>query len=81
MAPSPDGLVSTALDRCARIHSTYPPPIKAGQQQEQKGEVLEKIFLKSVPTVVAWDPFWSEPVIPPQGEDDVWDTMENVEDD
>lgn len=55
MAPSPAGLVSTALDRYARVHSTYPPPAEAGQPQNNKGTVLEKMYLKSIPTCVVWD--------------------------
>jgi ribosome biogenesis protein NSA1 len=55
MAPSPAGLISTALDRYARVHSTYPPPAEAGQPQNNKGTVLEKVYLKSVPTCVIWD--------------------------
>jgi ribosome biogenesis protein NSA1 len=55
MAPSPAGLISTALDRYARVHSTYPPPAEAGQPQNNKGTVLEKVYLKSVPTCVVWD--------------------------
>lgn len=55
MAPSPAGLVSTALDRYARVHSTYPPPAEAGQPQDNKGTVLDKVYLKSVPTCVVWD--------------------------
>jgi ribosome biogenesis protein NSA1 len=55
MAPSPAGLVSTALDRYARIHSTYPPPTKAGNPQDDKGAVLEKVYMKSIPTCVLWD--------------------------
>ncbi|KAH9035375.1 hypothetical protein EDB85DRAFT_1889393 [Lactarius pseudohatsudake] len=55
MAPSPAGLVSTALDRYARVHSTYPPPAEAGQPQNNKGTVLEKVYLKSISTCVVWD--------------------------
>ncbi|KAH9079632.1 hypothetical protein EDB83DRAFT_2343733 [Lactarius deliciosus] len=55
MAPSPAGLVSTALDRYARVHSTYPPPAEAGQPQNNKGTVLEKVYLRSIPTCVVWD--------------------------
>ncbi|KAI0256903.1 hypothetical protein BJV78DRAFT_316372 [Lactifluus subvellereus] len=36
MAPSPAGLASTARDRYARVHSTYPPPSEAGQPQDDK---------------------------------------------
>lgn len=55
MAPSPAGLVSTARDRYARMHSTCPPPPKAGQPQDDKGTVLEKVYMKSIPTCVVWD--------------------------
>jgi ribosome biogenesis protein NSA1 len=55
MAPSPAGLVSTAFDRYARVHSTFPPPAEAGQPQDDKGTVLEKAYMKSIPTCVVWD--------------------------
>ena len=55
MAPSPAHLVSTALDRYARVHSTFPPPPEAGQPQDDKGAVLEKVYMKSIPTCVIWD--------------------------
>jgi len=55
MAPSPTRLVSTALDRYARVHTTFPPPPEAGQPQDDKGAVLEKVYMKSVPTCVVWD--------------------------
>jgi ribosome biogenesis protein NSA1 len=55
MAASPSGLVSTAFDRYARVHSTYPPPAEAGQPQDDKGAVLEKVYMKSIPTCVSWD--------------------------
>ncbi|KAH9066430.1 hypothetical protein EDB87DRAFT_1679166 [Lactarius vividus] len=55
MAPSPAGLASTALDRYARVHSTFSPPAEAGQPQNNKGTVLERVYLKSIPTCVVWD--------------------------
>jgi len=55
MAPSPARLVSTALDRYARVHSTFLPPPEAGQPQDDKGAVLEKVYMKSIPTCVVWD--------------------------
>ena len=55
MAPSPAGLVSTARDRYARVHSTFPPPAEASQPQDDKGTVLEKVYMKSIPTCVVWD--------------------------
>ncbi|KAJ6496629.1 hypothetical protein C8R47DRAFT_1263509 [Mycena vitilis] len=82
IAPSPSLLVSTALDRYCRIHTSFPPPPEAGQSQDNKGQVTEKLFMTSVPTVVAWDGVHSatlgpEPVA---DDDDVWEEMENVED-
>ncbi|KII88580.1 hypothetical protein PLICRDRAFT_629267 [Plicaturopsis crispa FD-325 SS-3] len=86
IAPSPSLLASTALDRYARIHSTFAPPAKVGEQQERKGQVLEKVFMKSTPTVVVWD--GEENAIRvnsvEEGEEeggDVWEGMENVGED
>lgn len=92
MAPSPAGLVSTALDRYARVHSTYPPPVEAGQHQDNKGAVLEKVYLKSIPTCVIWDEVAGEGADQGDGmrgrddagadsdEDDIWEDMPVVED-
>jgi ribosome biogenesis protein NSA1 len=55
MAPSPIGLISTSLDRYARVHSTYPPPPETGQPQREKGAVLEKVYMKTRPTCVVLD--------------------------
>ncbi len=55
MAPSLARLVSTALDRYARVHSMFLPPPEAGQPQNDKGAVLEKVYMKSIPTCVVWD--------------------------
>nr|GAT58729.1 predicted protein [Mycena chlorophos] len=72
-------LVSVALDRYCRVHSTFGPPSVAGQNQDNahKGDVLEKIFTTSVPTVVVWS--GADHVPPADAEDDVWDQMENVD--
>lgn len=48
-------LVSASEDRFLRLHSTFPPPPQVGQQQEEKGEVLDKLYVKVKPTVVVWD--------------------------
>lgn len=87
LAPSPTVLASVALDRYARIHSTF-PPAESGQQQEHKGRVLETVFMKSTPTVVVWDQDSSnmetntlnESDDNGEAEDDVWDDMESVQD-
>ncbi|KAJ7685136.1 hypothetical protein DFH06DRAFT_1157559 [Mycena polygramma] len=82
IAPSPSILVSTALDRYCRIHTSFPPPAEAGQSQDNKGQVMEKLFMTSVPTVVAWDGVHSATLNPEPvaDDDDVWEEMENVED-
>lgn len=54
-----------------------------GQQQEQKGDVLDKVFMKSIPTVVVWDQGEvtdSTTSVSQMDEDDVWGEMEHVED-
>jgi ribosome biogenesis protein NSA1 len=91
MAPSPAGLVSTALDRYARVHSTYPPPTEAGQPQDNKGAVLERVYMKSVPTCVIWDEVAGEDADKGDGKlrddaevdsdtDDIWEGMPVAED-
>ncbi|KAL0946956.1 hypothetical protein HGRIS_013112 [Hohenbuehelia grisea] len=80
VAVSPSILCSTALDRIARIHSTFPPPTEAGQQQEQKGAVLEKVFTKALPTVVLWDQDATVSASEEPQEDDVWENMERADD-
>jgi ribosome biogenesis protein NSA1 len=91
MAPSPTGLVSTALDRYARVHSTYPPPAEAGQPQDNKGAVLEKMYMKSVPTCIIWDEVVGEDADQGDGmrgddvradsdADDIWEDMQVAED-
>ncbi|KIM49170.1 hypothetical protein M413DRAFT_98830 [Hebeloma cylindrosporum] len=80
IATSPGGMVSTALDRYARVHSVFPPPERAGSHQERKGEVLDKTYLNSVPTVVVWDRRLSDKpsVSPHEQDDEVWNNMEHV---
>lgn len=79
-------MVSVAQDRYCRIHSTFAPPDQLGQQQEHKGEVLEKVFTKSMPTVVVWDgdhssakPATASPGEPEEGDDELWDNMEDID--
>ena len=89
MAPSPTLVASTALDRFARIHSTSIPPEQAGQQVQRKGQILDKVYTKSIPTVVIWDGNVADTGLKvdkgDEGENDcedenVWDTLENVGD-
>jgi ribosome biogenesis protein NSA1 len=76
-------MASTALDRYTRIHSTFPPPAEIGKQQERKGDVLDKIFTKSIPTVIVWDQDQAAKSVTPVSqveEDDVWENMEHIDD-
>jgi len=88
MIPSPSIMASTSLDRYARIHSTFPPPPQ-GRSLEKRGEVLEKIYLTTIPSVIVWDQDSATNIGKP-GEDagkdsddvdGIWDQMENAEDD
>ena len=86
MAPAPSLLVSAGLDRLVRIHSTFPPQLG---QQDRKGEVLQKVFSKSVPTVVAWDQRAVEPQTAAEDAEEaeekeetdrLWEEMEDADD-
>ncbi|KAJ8078726.1 hypothetical protein PM082_013009 [Marasmius tenuissimus] len=86
IAPSASHMVSTAQDRFVRLHSVFPPPPEVGQQQETKGQVIDKLYVKSSPTVVAWDPSFNRNTEPSSSlsdaeDEDVWEGMEPVEDD
>jgi ribosome biogenesis protein NSA1 len=86
VAPSPAELVSIARDRYARVHSTFPPPAEAGRPQDDKGTVLEKVYMKSIPTCVVWDGVMDEDGgdgnSGGDGDDDedVWEGMQVAED-
>ena len=88
IAVSPSFLASNAEDRYVRLHSTFPPPAQVGQQQEHKGEVLEKAYVKVVPTVILWDGVHdtraeggAEEGEDEGDDDEVWNKMENAESD
>jgi ribosome biogenesis protein NSA1 len=85
MAIAPGILATTALDRFARIHSVYPLPKLVGQQQDQRGRVLEKVFTRSVPISVVWDGHSPTSLRHSNGcgdddDDDVWRNMQHIED-
>lgn len=89
MAPNPAGLVSMARDRYARVHSTFPPPAEAGHPQDDKGTVLEKVYMKSIPTCVVWDGVTDEDADhemrrrdggDDDDDEDVWEGMQVAED-
>ncbi|KIJ69458.1 hypothetical protein HYDPIDRAFT_79428, partial [Hydnomerulius pinastri MD-312] len=79
VAAAPAFLASVSLDRYTRIHSTFPPPVEVGKQQSEKGTILEKVYMTTVPTVVIWDQSVGKPMETAEDEDgDVWEQMENV---
>ena len=80
IAPAQDYLASTSLDRATRIHSTF-PPAEPGERQEKRGEVLHKIYLNAIPTVVLWDQSSLPTLIPDvDGDDDLWESLQHVGD-
>ncbi len=83
MAPSPSVIASASLDRYFRLHSTVPLPSEIGHNSEDKGQVLDKVYTKSIPTVIIWDgdtAAVSRADASAGNEDDaVWDAMENVD--
>jgi ribosome biogenesis protein NSA1 len=67
------------------LHSTSTSPPEAGQQVEKKGEVLTKIYTKSIPTVVVWDGNSGLHVNKDDSKMDdedesIWDTLRNAGD-
>ncbi|PPR06659.1 hypothetical protein CVT26_001201 [Gymnopilus dilepis] len=80
-AQSPNLLVSVAFDRYARVHSTVAPPKEPKANQDKRGDVLEKTYLTTIPTVVVWDKrLATQPAeeAPAEEDDDVWENMEHV---
>jgi ribosome biogenesis protein NSA1 len=84
MALSPHFLASVSLDRFARIHSTYPLPSDPRHRQEKKGEVIDKVFVHTLPSVIVWDRHddskttVKDPEQADKGDEDIWNVMENV---
>ncbi|KAK7467089.1 hypothetical protein VKT23_004149 [Stygiomarasmius scandens] len=80
IAAAPSTLGSAAQDRYIRVHSTFPPAQEVGQPQEGRGEVLGKVYSKSIPTCIVWD--GTIPSSVSQGDedsdDDMWENMENI---
>ncbi|TFK76495.1 hypothetical protein BDN72DRAFT_785446 [Pluteus cervinus] len=83
IAVTPHTLASTAHDRYMRIHTHFPVS-EPGEQQEVKGEIVEKHFATSIPTaVVAYQsPQVQNEREPEEGDEDgIWDEIELVEED
>ena len=78
---SPPLFASTSLDRFFRLHSTYELRGNA-EASSTKGEVLAKLWVKSVAGCVAWDGKAPAPkeAIDEQDEDDqdIWARMQDV---
>ncbi|KAF9264728.1 hypothetical protein L218DRAFT_925228 [Marasmius fiardii PR-910] len=49
-------MASTSQDRYIRLHTTPLPPSEPRGQQPERGQIIDKVYMKSVPTVVVWDP-------------------------
>lgn len=68
------------------MQSIFPPPAEVGAQQEEKGQVLDKIYMKVTPTVVVWDE-QPNPITNPAidemepADDDVWEELQDAESD
>jgi ribosome biogenesis protein NSA1 len=84
MAHSSGLLASVSLDRFARIHSTFPLPTEPGKQQEKRGQVIEKFYVQTTPTVIVWDEVADsirgeqEAENDDDEDDDVWNLMEDA---
>lgn len=75
-------MVSTSLDRYFRIHTVVPPPSRPGSNLERRGEIIEKAYLTSVPTVIVWDQQKTSKTTIDDNtleHDDLWDQMEHVD--
>ncbi|KAG5727641.1 WD repeat-containing protein 74 [Termitomyces sp. T112] len=78
LAPSPTFLASAALDRFVRIHSTSSLEQQVCQQPQQKGQILDKVFMKCTPTTIVWDSVIEQSITIPMEGDDVWETLETT---
>lgn len=80
LAVAPSFLASASLDRFTRIHSTFPPAAEVGKQQEEKGSVLDKMYMTTVPTVVIWDQNAARNLHTGAEDDegDIWEQMKHV---
>ncbi|KAF9030760.1 WD40-repeat-containing domain protein [Panaeolus papilionaceus] len=85
LAFSSSYLASTSLDRYLRVHSVVAPPLKPAAQQNERGEVLTKVYTTSTPTSVVWNPrslTTSEETNDQEageGDDDIWQKMEHID--
>ncbi|KAH0830526.1 hypothetical protein J3R83DRAFT_1978 [Lanmaoa asiatica] len=82
LAVAPSFLASVSLDRFTRIHSTFPPAADIRKQQEEKGTVLDKVYMTTIPTVVVWDQSaaGNTHTTAEDDEGDIWEQMKHVGD-
>ncbi|TCD64435.1 hypothetical protein EIP91_004080 [Steccherinum ochraceum] len=91
IASSGPYLASGSQDRFLRLHSTFAPPTVEGQHQEHKGDVLDKLYIKVIPTCIVNDPTYtaSDDVVKDgedaeeeeKDDDAVWEGMEEADSD
>ncbi|EPQ58170.1 hypothetical protein GLOTRDRAFT_114648 [Gloeophyllum trabeum ATCC 11539] len=79
IASAPSLLGSVSLDRYFRLHSIYPPPADAKQRQEQRGEVVDKVYMNSIPTVLTVSREDDGEDDEDENDDDIWETMQNID--
>lgn len=76
-------VASVAFDRFVRFHSTAAPPAQAGENLDERGKTLEKVYAVGSPTVIVWDQD-AESAVGLGGEehveDELWDNLRNVGD-
>jgi ribosome biogenesis protein NSA1 len=82
LACAPHHVGTTSLDRFFRLHGRA----CEASAKDRKGQTLEKVYTKSVATVVVWDSSYEDgqSSIPKDDEgegDQVWEGMQNAEDD
>lgn len=82
LACAPHHVGSTSLDRFFRVHETASEASRKGR----KGQTVENLYTKSIPTVVVWDASYEDgkSSLPEDGEregDQVWEDMKHAEDD
>jgi len=81
LACAPHHVGTTSLDRFFRLHGTA----SEASAKDRKGQTLEKVYTKSIPTVVVWDSSYEDgQSSAPEGDegegDQVWEDMQNAED-
>lgn len=76
---------SVSHDRYVRFHSVVDPPPQAGQNMDNRGKTLEKVYAVGSPTVVVWDQEGSGSGVimsaREREDEDMWETMKQVEED